>query len=106
MNDLRQTALDDDQLETLLIRKLPAIDVDEIAPFDLDPLFIRPYPLADDARDFPPVVAQALADGQPRWKSLCNQDNCSKDECASRRSRWFVDSFGTCREGIKEKNTE
>jgi len=102
VNVLRQTALDDDQLETLLIRKLPAIDVDEIAPFDPDPLFIHPYPLADDDRDFPTVVAQALEDGQPRWKSLCDQDSCNSDVCASRRSTWFVDSFGTCGEGIRE----
>jgi hypothetical protein len=105
VNVLRQTALDDDQLETLLIRKLPAIDVDEIAPFDPDPLFIRPYPLADDARDFPTVVAQALLDGQPRWNSPCDQDNCSDDLCASRRAEWFIDSFGTCGEGIRE-NTQ
>lgn len=105
VNDLRQTALDDDQLDSLLIRKLPDIDVDEIAPFDLDPLFIRPYPLADDARDFPTVVAQALEDGRPRWEALCDQENCSYDECASRRAKWFMESFGVRGEGIRE-NTE
>lgn len=105
VNALRKTALDDDELETLLIRKLPAIDVDEIAPFDLDPLFIRPYPLADEAQDFAAIVAEALEDDEPKWRSLCDQDKCEYYECASRRSNWFVQSFGIFGEGIRE-NTE
>lgn len=104
---LRQIGLDDDQLELLSIRKLPAIDVDEVAVFDPEPLFLQPYRLDNDALDFPTVVADALYDdAKPKkWTKSCTRDKCNSYSCANWRSTWVVESFGDFGEGIRE-NTE
>ncbi|KAK3934451.1 hypothetical protein QBC46DRAFT_76782 [Diplogelasinospora grovesii] len=97
IDDLRQAVLDDGQLESLCIRKLPPLDVDGTAPFDPEPNFFRPYPL-DDNQDFPTVVNQHL-DGQEGkiWRNGCKYDeydDCPDWHCADFRAIWFKESLG------------
>ena len=105
--------LEDSHLQALGIRKLPDIDVDEHALFDLEPLFFRPYPLDDD-EDLPGLVNGSLSldlcdDASTRWKSPCVESYCPGDNigldmhCSCSRYDWAHHIAGQYGSGILGK---
>ena len=101
--------LDDSHLESLGIRKLPDIDVDEHAPFDPEPLFFRPYPL-DGVDDLPSFVKDLLQYESTReWKKPCTESYCPgefiahKRHCSCSRYKWADSMAGEYGDGILGK---
>lgn len=90
--------LSDHELKALGIQKLPAIDLDETAPFDPEPLFFSPYPI-DEVDDFPVLVQKSMGDrryseGHDDWEPACTDSSCpgwcmgpTSDD--TQRLRWF-----------------
>ena len=101
---LRQPVFDDTELENLSIRKLPALDTDETAPLDLEPLFFQPYPVSD-GDDFQSLAQEALEDEEPRWMNMCNEQGCTSRQCGIWKERWASRTLGSFGTGIR-MNTE
>lgn len=119
--DQGRVTLEEDHLASLGIRKMSALDVDENAPFDPEPLFFQPYSL-DGVDDFPAFVHGLLAfDHTQRgcaWKPECEMEDCSSAEInggsgighhSLDRLYWFLGvlrSYWHCRDtGILEERT-
>lgn len=102
--------LEDWQLQSLGIRKLPDIDVDEHAPFDPEPLFFRPFPI-DDEEDVPGFVHSTIHPlsnevASRQWKKPCVKSDCPGgtifmgDHCSCKRYQWAYTVAGRCGQGI------
>lgn len=112
LDHLDVPVLDDSYLETLGIRKLPDIDVDEHAPFDPEPLFFRPYPL-DDVDDLPGLVDDALEkplfDIEDPWRTSCTESYCPGENiahgfhCSCKRYKWVASKAGKLGDGLLGK---
>lgn len=105
------------ELETLGIRKLPALDVDESSPVDQGPLFFRPF-RADAVEDFPAWVHSLLrvdlTKGSMKWQSVCRDQSCPASQmikppeshCSITRLSWFMGAI-QCRDtGIFHQHSE
>lgn len=104
------------ELEALGIRKLQDIDVDEMAPFDPEPLFFQPWS-SDETVDFPTLARQAMGDHEythrSGWKAACSESSCTGwcDDYhveSSRRIRWFTETVSPyiCRDAGLVLQTE
>lgn len=115
LNRIDVPVLNDSHLQTLGIRKLPDIDVDEHAPFDPEPLFFSPYPFSE-GEDMPDSVKGALDypqawydDINRAWKEPCERSDCPaelihyKRHCSCSRYDWVHTMAGENGDGVMGK---
>lgn len=119
---LGRISIDDDELASLGIRKMSALDVDETAPFDPEPLFFRPCPV-DEGEDFPALVHGSLRHDRTQvvskyntsaWKPECQleEQKCSPDGInkvfghhSLDRVQWFMAALQFVESGILEERS-
>lgn len=101
--------LEDSHLQSLGVRKLPDIDVDEHAPVDSEPLFFHPFPL-DRKEDLPGFVNDMVLHGEydsdRQWKKPCTESYCPGElishshHCSCSRYLWANSMAGDLGDGI------
>lgn len=94
VDDDREPALTDEQLQALSIRKGAPLDVDQAAPFDPEPLFFSPYPI-EEGQDVRSVMLNAMPDlGLSKWYDDCTREDCQLTRCAKWRYAWVLSLVG------------
>ena len=93
----------DDELESLSIRKLSPLDIDEEQPLDLEPIFFRPYPLPPDI-DIRTLVKNTPPEHlRPQWVNCQKFDRkrwCGDTSCAFFQMQWINRAVGNDWRGL------
>ncbi|KAH6641023.1 hypothetical protein F5144DRAFT_119979 [Chaetomium tenue] len=102
---LAEPRIFDHELESLSIRKLSPLDIDEDQPLDLELVFFQPYP-DNEIRTLVENSHAQAGDARPKWHHCQKFDRkrwCGDTSCASFQMGWFIEAVGRYQRGVLPK---